>query len=63
MAVLMIGDVLPMPYLIASPKMIGKLIEQGRLRPERRHCAAAIEYALHKWRDDSAKLLDASRPG
>jgi hypothetical protein len=44
------GDIVRLPYQVAPPKVVAKLVKSGYLKPERRHNADAVRNALEKLR-------------
>jgi hypothetical protein len=54
-------NVIRSPYCVASRKVIGKLMDAGYLRRDRRHDAKAVETALNALRKYSAEFWSSLR--
>jgi hypothetical protein len=55
--ILSMNNVVEMPYRVAHPKVIDKLISAGYLRPSERHRAEAVREALDRLRKRSKEIL------
>jgi hypothetical protein len=52
------NNVVEMPYCVAHPKLIDKLISAGYLRPSERHRAEAVKEALDRLRKRSKERME-----
>jgi len=57
------GDILRMPYRVASARVIRRLIEAGYLESQRRHDADAIATALDKLNAAPLDIFDRPDSG
>jgi hypothetical protein len=58
--ILNMNDVVEMPYRVAHPKWIDRLISGGYLRSSERHRAVAVREAIDRLRKRSKEILEGN---